>query len=95
MSGVGCKVSLRRSLLTKQIMFRLMGSTEVSKDSAFLDVGSTVGGRSHFIRIPSWVAENWTGRRPDDASTKLSVHYLMMAIGKEKEYDQENKVQKR
>lgn len=35
------------------------------------------------------------GRRPDDASTKLSVHYLMMAIGKEKEYDQENKVQKR
>lgn len=50
-----------KSLLTKQTLSRLTGSTEV-----FLDVGSTVGEGSHLIGGPSWKAERQMGKRSED-----------------------------
>lgn len=58
MAGVGNKEPLGRSLLTKQIPFWPPGSTDVLKDSAFLDVGPTVGEGSCLIRVPLWKAES-------------------------------------
>lgn len=76
---LGDKEPLGRRPPTRRIFPRLIESTDVSKESAFLDGGPTVREGSYFIRVSSWEVGSQPGGEKvrKRGFVKMSVHRVM------------------